>query len=42
MRISNIFAAKTALMEKFLESLRSFRFTGDIWAVPGGNSNFPR
>ena len=28
--------------EEFLEYLRSFRFTGDIWAVPEGTPVFPR
>ena len=27
--------------EKFLEMLRNFRFTGDIWAVPEGTPIFP-
>ena len=27
--------------ERFLEMLRSFRFTGDIWAVPEGTPIFP-
>ena len=27
--------------ESFLEYLRDFRFTGDIWAVPEGTSIFP-
>lgn len=40
MRISNISAVKS-FDEKFLESLRSFRFTGDMWAVPEGTPIFP-
>ena len=28
--------------EKFLEYLRDFRFTGDIWAIPEGTPVFPR
>ena len=28
--------------ERFLEYLRNFRFTGDIWAVPEGTPVFPR
>ena len=28
--------------EEFLEFLRNFRFTGDIWAVPEGTPIFPR
>ena len=28
--------------ESFLEYLRSFRFTGSIWAIPEGNVMFPR
>ncbi len=28
--------------EAFLEYLRSFRFTGDIWAIPEGTPIFPR
>ena len=28
--------------EEFLEYLRTFRFTGDIWAVPEGTPIFPR
>ncbi|MBO4915592.1 MAG: nicotinate phosphoribosyltransferase [Oscillospiraceae bacterium] len=28
--------------EKFLEYLRNFRFTGDIWAVPEGTPMFPK
>ena len=28
--------------EAFLEYLRDFRFTGDIWAVPEGTPIFPR
>lgn len=27
--------------ERFLEMLRNFRFTGDIWAVPEGTPIFP-
>ena len=28
--------------EKFLEYLRNFKFTGDIWAIPEGTPVFPR
>ena len=28
--------------EEFLQYLRDFRFTGDIWAVPEGTPVFPR
>ena len=34
--------SKGCFDEKFLEYLRSFRFTGDIWAVPEGTPIFPR
>lgn len=34
--------AKGQFDERFLESLRSFRFTGDIWAIPEGTPVFPR
>ena len=33
---------KGAFCEEFLEYLRNFRFTGDIWAVPEGTPIFPR
>ena len=33
--------SKKCFDEKFLESLRSFRFTGDMWAVPEGTPIFP-
>lgn len=33
---------KDVFCEEFLEYLRSFRFTGDIWAVPEGTPIFPR
>lgn len=33
---------KGGFNEAFLEYLRSFRFTGDIWAVPEGTPIFPR
>jgi nicotinate phosphoribosyltransferase len=28
--------------EGFLEYLRTFRFTGDIWAMPEGYADFPQ
>ena len=34
--------SKKLFSEAFLDSLRSFRFTGDIWAVPEGTPIFPR
>ena len=34
--------SKGCFDEKFLDYLRSFRFTGDIWAVPEGTPIFPR
>ena len=34
--------AKGQFDERFLESLHSFRFTGDIWAIPEGTPVFPR
>ena len=33
---------KGVFSEDFLEFLRTFRFTGDIWAVPEGTPIFPR
>ena len=33
--------SKKIFNEKFLESLKDFRFTGDIWAVPEGSVVFP-
>ena len=33
---------KGIFSEEFLEYLRDFRFTGDIWAVPEGTPIFPR
>lgn len=33
--------SKNTFTEDFLEYLRSFRFTGDIWAVPEGTPIFP-
>ncbi|OUN06923.1 nicotinate phosphoribosyltransferase [Flavonifractor sp. An92] len=33
---------KGGFSEAFLEYLRTFRFTGDIWAVPEGTPIFPR
>ena len=33
---------KGSFSEEFLEYLRTFRFTGDIWAVPEGTPIFPR
>lgn len=33
--------SKNMFSEKFLEYLRGFRFTGDIWAVPEGTVVFP-
>ncbi len=33
---------KNLFSEEFLEFLRRFRFTGDIWAVPEGTPIFPR
>ena len=41
-RILPISERRTCLCEEFLEYLRSFRFTGDIWAVPEGTPIFPR
>ncbi|MBQ9330936.1 MAG: nicotinate phosphoribosyltransferase [Oscillibacter sp.] len=34
--------SRNLFSEEFLDSLRSFRFTGDIWAVPEGTPIFPR
>ena len=34
--------SKNTFSDGFLEYLRSFRFTGDIWAVPEGTPIFPR
>ena len=34
--------SKKLFSEEFLASLRDFRFTGDIWAVPEGTPIFPR
>ena len=33
---------KNLFSEKFLDYLRNFRFTGDIWAIPEGTPIFPR
>ena len=33
--------SKKLFNEKFLDYLRSFRFTGDIWAIPEGTPVFP-
>lgn len=33
--------SKKCFSEKFLEYLKSFRFTGDIWAIPEGTVVFP-
>ena len=33
--------SKNIFNDKFLEYLRSFKFTGDIWAVPEGTPIFP-
>ena len=33
---------KNCFGENFLEYLRTFRFTGDIWAVPEGTPVFPK
>ena len=33
---------KGLFCEEFLEYLRNFRFTGDIWAIPEGTPIFPR
>ncbi len=34
--------SKGLFSEEFLEFLRSFKFTGDIWAIPEGTPIFPR
>ncbi len=34
--------SRNLFSEKFLEYLRDFRFTGDIWAIPEGTPVFPR
>ena len=34
--------SKGVFSERFLEYLRNFRFSGDIWAVPEGTPVFPR
>ena len=34
--------ARNQFSEEFLEYLRTFRFTGDIWAVPEGTPIFPK
>jgi nicotinate phosphoribosyltransferase len=34
--------SKNLFSEEFLEYLRNFKFTGDIWAVPEGTPIFPR
>ncbi len=34
--------SKKLFSEEFLDSLKDFRFTGDIWAVPEGTPIFPR
>ncbi|MBQ8911366.1 MAG: nicotinate phosphoribosyltransferase, partial [Clostridia bacterium] len=36
-----VLASKGCFGEEFLSYLRSFRFTGDIWAVPEGTPIFP-
>jgi nicotinate phosphoribosyltransferase len=36
-----LLASKGCFSEEFLEYLRTFRFTGDIWAVPEGTPIFP-
>ena len=33
---------KNLFDEQFLEYLRNFKFTGDIWAIPEGTPIFPR
>ena len=33
---------KGCFCEGFLDYLRTFRFTGDLWAVPEGTPSFPR
>ena len=35
-------ASKGTFSQEFLDYLRDFRFTGDIWAVPEGTPIFPR
>ena len=37
----NYLREKNLFEEDFLEYLRNFRFTGDIWAVPEGTPVFP-
>ena len=34
--------SKNLFCEEFLDYLRNFKFTGDIWAVPEGTPIFPR
>ena len=34
--------SKNLFTEEFLEYLRNFKFTGDIWAIPEGTPIFPR
>ena len=34
--------SKGLFSEKFLEYLRNFKFSGDIWAIPEGTPIFPR
>ena len=41
-RTSPICAGGGIFSEEFLDYLRDFRFTGDIWAVPEGTPIFPR
>ena len=33
---------KNLFSEEFLEFLKTFRFTGDIWAIPEGTPVFPK
>ena len=34
--------SKDLFSERFLDYLRDFKFTGDVWAVPEGTLIFPR
>lgn len=34
--------SKKLFSEEFLDYLRNFKFTGDIWAIPEGTPIFPR